>query len=61
MEVTVEFYDYFNYLKFKNVFMSYKVKLSSHKKNILKTFKHNYGNKILTNGLSWIVNYDKGI
>ena len=41
--------------------MSYKVKLSSHKKNILKTFKHNYGNKILTNGLSWIVNYDKGI
>lgn len=46
--------------QWKDVFISYKVKLSSKAKNIIKTFKHNYNRKVLIDELSRILMYQRG-
>ena len=61
----VEFYDYFDQLEkhgfeWKDGFISYEVKLSSDKKNIIKTFKHNYDRKILADEMSRVLMHYRG-
>ena len=61
-EKTVEFYDYYDHLKkhgfkWKDSLTSYKIKISSDGKNLIKRFKHTYDKKTLADETSMILVY----